>query len=343
MNNIEELEKIFNSHILFIYTNPKINDATISPSILKEIYYLIDTMNDYDTITLVINTRGGNLATGYKLMKMVKEKFNRINTIIVERCCSTGTFMALSSDNIYLTKYALVQPSEPQMDLFDEYSTSVSTSLIKNAIINDIKGINPYDISNYISTMKYYKKLCLDLYGEELGNKIFTYMHHSIDSHQTPLTIEELNKFVNTNYIDNDILTIIMEEHNKILEILKSKNDNQKLTLLKTKDNCLVEQKKFVDGKKVFDGYTHFKEEESDSKMKDNPRIKDIISERGKKNHQEYVDASIWDDNYDDEPIWDDNYDDEPIWDDNYDDETVFDEPVIKERKVPKAKVLKRK
>ncbi len=334
MDRIEDLEEKLNSHILFIYSNLRLKDATIGPPMVKEIYKEIELMNKYDTITILLHSKGGNLATGYRIMKLIKDKFPNVNAAVIERSCSTGTFMALASDKLYVSPFALISPAEPQMELFDEYSTSVSTSLIKNALLNDIKNVNPYDIANYISTLKYFKRLCLELYGEEKGLKIFDYMHREVDSHQMPLTVKELNKLIPTEYIDNRVLDILREEHEDILKLLKSCKDDERYTVLKSKDMCLVEQKKFEDGKKVIDGYIEFYGKEDD-KMKDNPRIRKILRERSSNAQGEYADAHQWNDQYDDEPQWNDQYDDEPQWNDQYDDEAVVDE---REKKVKKNK-----
>lgn len=341
MSRIKQIEELLNSHVLFIYNNFKIKDAMIGYTILKEIYRQLQTMNKYDTITIFYHTRGGNLATGYKIMEMIKSKFSKINSGVIERSCSTGTFMALVGDKLYITPHALISPSEPQMDLFDEYGTSVSTSLIKNAIENKLPDISSYDIANYISTLKYYRRLCLDIYGEDKGTKIFDYMHQNIDSHQTPLTIRDLNQLVDTEYFSQELYDLLIREHNEMLTQLKSKYHDEKLTILKSGDLCLIEEIKYdADGKKIVDGYIEHVEGKEEPPMKDNPRINAILSERNQRSKTvEYVDASNWNDKYDDEPQYDDTYDDEPKWNDQYDDEAVVDEKVEKVRKLRKEKV----
>ena len=46
---IIDLEEKLNSHLLFLYTNENLN-ASIQPSMVKEIYNQIKIMNKYDKI-----------------------------------------------------------------------------------------------------------------------------------------------------------------------------------------------------------------------------------------------------------------------------------------------------
>ena len=162
---IKYLEEQTNSHFLFIYNNLDEKDAIIDPNMVREISKSIKDMNEYNSITLVLNTRGGNLASGYKIIEILKNKFVNINSIVIEKCGSTGTFMLLASDNIYTTNYALITPTEPQLETYENGNNIVSSSVIRKYLedkdnLDRVEKLNPLTLGNYLSTISYFKKLC---------------------------------------------------------------------------------------------------------------------------------------------------------------------------------------
>ena len=72
---LEKLEEKLNSHIIFIYNNIALQDsAIIDNQMVTEIEKSIKNLNKYNSITFVLNTRGGNLASGYKCFRACASK-----------------------------------------------------------------------------------------------------------------------------------------------------------------------------------------------------------------------------------------------------------------------------
>ena len=313
MNNIEDLEKKLNSHILFIYQN---DSKAIDITILKEIYKHTKKMNDYDSINIVLHTKGGNLGVGTRIMYMLREKYNKVNCTIMELCASTGSLMALSSDNLFITPYTHITTAEPKIDIYDDKDTSVSVAIIRNLIdYNKDSNLDPIVFANYLATINYYKDLCYKINDKDKANKIINYMLTRINSHQYPLDINELNEMVNTEYLDKDIEKELEIVHDEIMDKLNSSTSkNKKLSIILSKNLMSIEEKIYNDSKeKVKEGFTTIERKEDN--MNNNKRIKAILNENTKA-QKSYCDGYI-DNEYDDSKYYD-NYTDLEYADSKY-------------------------
>ncbi len=133
--SLKKIEEELSSHLLFVYNNTSLQeDAVIDPELVTEVSKHIPDLNEYGSVTLVLHTRGGNLASGYKIINLLKEKYSNVDVIIIERCGSTGTFMALAADNLYVTSHAMITPTEPQMAVYDGYDSNVSIAVIISSL-----------------------------------------------------------------------------------------------------------------------------------------------------------------------------------------------------------------
>lgn len=345
---IKNIEKILDSHLLWLYTS---DDSYIEPSIIEHIYEHINKMDIYSKVTMVINTRGGNLATGYKIVKMMQEKFKEINTIVVERCSSTGTLMLLSSDQIYLSPFAVVTPTEPQINAYD-YG-NISVSVIRNYLdkVGDSK-LDAITYGTYLSTIEYFKKLCYNLFEAKKADAIIEYMLEEINSHEYPLSKEELEKLLlKIDYIPLNLQDDIYALHSKIKEFLDDKNcyESHKIVIMSSNLTTIYQKKYGLDRKKLDEGYIKL---EGDSFMKNkneekkvNGRISDILEDVKLNSSPTYKDAyndRHWDSytdsryhDYGDNSVYHD-YGDSSVYHDHYIDGAILSEQPKKKVKTTK-------
>lgn len=68
-----------------------------------------------DLIYLVLKTDGGDPNAGYRILKLIQAKFDKIVVIIPAECMSTGTLMALGADIIYMRKSACLGPLDTRI------------------------------------------------------------------------------------------------------------------------------------------------------------------------------------------------------------------------------------
>ncbi len=344
---IIDLEEKLNSHLLFLYTNENLN-ASIQPSMVKEIYNQIKIMNKYDKITLVINSNGGNLATGYRILSLIKEKYSSINTVCIEKASSTATFMLLSGENIYISPYALITPTEPQI----EYNNNV---ISVNDITKYIKrygpeNIDPMLLAIYGAKIEYFKHLCNNTYDKDEAKKIIDFMLNKVSSHQYPMSISDLKIMKkNVNILKPEILEHFEKIHEDIKEEFNRNITYQKKYIL-IKNFAYTFSYEIVYNKskeKVSEGYNRKGVKKMEKK---NIRIERIENEmKREKDVANYNDAhwdsyndSMYHDSYSDHY---DDYGDGSYYHDSYKDAFDFgnDEIGVTENEAPKTLVKNKK
>ena len=346
---LKELEERLSSHFLFIYNNlNEQENAIIDPDMLPEISNKIKNMNNYDSITIVLNTRGGNLASGYKIINMIKEKFSKVDVFVIGRCGSTGTFMALAADNLYTSNYAMITPTEPQMEICDGTNQSISISIVREFLDNIskypecIRSLDPITFGNYCATISYFKNLCYNTYDKDKARKITEFMLNRVNSHQYPLNKSDFKEMgITLLDIPKEIELFIELEHNQIVKFLADRSTTSiRYTVIRSKEETTVYEKKYSkDKSKIAEGYFIIKEEEFMKKtVEKNGRVTDIMSESEKSTKETtYKDAysdrhwdsyndSYYHDKYNDRYA---DYGDNSMYHDSYRDGAVVDKPKV--------------
>lgn len=349
--SIKEIERQINSHLLFVYNNLHQEDAIIEPSLITEISNHISTLNDYNSITLVINTRGGNLATGYKIIELLKGKYQDFNVIVVERCASTGTFIALAADKLYITPQALISPTEPQMDIFDMNYSNVSVSVIRNFLENHqehdqaVAKLDPITLGNYYSTISYFKHLCYNTYDKDKAEKIIRFMLEKVNSHQQPLTKKDFKEMgITIDELSDEIRNFIEQEHQKLIQCIHQKTKNYtRHTVVKSNAKTSVFEKRYDQNKnKIAEGYFVIEEDKDMANIPTkNSRVQDIMKEETVTSQpaHEYADAAAHHDSYNDSCYHDnyfdgyDDYGDSSTYHDEYGDSALFGEQKVYSKK----------
>ena len=192
-------------------------------------------------------------------LEIIKEKFKNIEGIVLGRCSSTGTFILLGTDKIYVGPYSMITPSEPQITIDNK---SYSTSIIRN-YLKENNSLDPIIYGNYLSIINYYKKLCKESYQD--SEKIINYMLKEVNSHQYPLNKKDFKKMnIEVDRLDEDIERLLLQRHHKILNYLKDKtNLENRFTLIETSNKILV-RKKIYDKNKTLINFDYNIIEESE-------------------------------------------------------------------------------
>lgn len=263
---IKELEKQKKEHYVFFYNNIYRGDDSIIDNAAVEILYdVFKHLTQYDKINLVLETGGGNLACGARLVHILKKMYKSYDVTILNRCHSTGTLIALGADNIYITPKTVISPCEPQMFLNDKV---ISTSIIRNYLAHKEElGLDSKDmltLGTYYATINYFKDLCYALYNKKLADNIIEYMLEKVNSHQYPISYQELlNLGINIQYLDELTLSTLFAEENDLKKnFLDQKHDDtisSQFTLIRdnetTKAYTKVYQQKQGIHTKIFEGY----------------------------------------------------------------------------------------
>jgi len=102
----------------------------------NDIYYLLDNIKD--SITFIIHTNGGESDLPNFLAYILKQKKIFVKTYIPQKALSAGSFIALSSNIIFMNWYSCMGPIDTQINYDlgneDEFEESFPAKFIKDVI-----------------------------------------------------------------------------------------------------------------------------------------------------------------------------------------------------------------
>ncbi len=266
--NIGDMEKLIHAHIVYFYNNIALGDKSIIDNeAVENLYNKLLDLNEYDTLNLVLETSGGNLAAGTRLIHIIRKLYRQFYVTVLNRVNSTGSLIALASDKLYLTPKTLITPFEPQMDLNNE---KISVSCIRN-IINNVSEDYLYNnldlitLGKYYASINYFKDLMHSIFSDRQSELMIEYMLNQVNSHQYPITINELKSILNVDLelINNGLLIHYLREEQKIKKLFNDDKNTDTIksysTIIKDKNSVLAYTKCYKirdDGyKKVYQGY----------------------------------------------------------------------------------------
>jgi len=113
----QQLEHYRNSKLLVYVTGSRQGlETQIANDILPKISEHLDKIGDTDKISLYLFTNGGNTLTAWSLVNLIKSFCKSFEVIIPSNCFSSGTLICLGSNNIVMTKQAMLGPIDPSVN-----------------------------------------------------------------------------------------------------------------------------------------------------------------------------------------------------------------------------------
>jgi hypothetical protein len=111
---IEQLQKIRNSSVICYITGDRERFNTkIGDDVVSIFYRHLELMNYRDNIDLFLYTRGGDMITPIRLVKLIRSYCKKFGILIPYRAHSAGTLVALGADEIIMTKLGELTPVDP--------------------------------------------------------------------------------------------------------------------------------------------------------------------------------------------------------------------------------------
>ncbi len=124
---IKRIEHDTQSKIITFYKNSKNRETTgmIDEESFNNIQLALDQIGDYDPVTLVLHSTGGQTIAGFKIADLLKKRQGPVQAIIPEEALSAATLIALSTQKIIMLNKSKVGPVEPQLFYGNEYVSSL--------------------------------------------------------------------------------------------------------------------------------------------------------------------------------------------------------------------------
>lgn len=114
---LAEIGKQRNSKaILFVTGDRPGMETQISPDVVDLFADHLDKMWPATKISLVLYTGGGNTATAWELINLLRIFSEELEIIVLSKAQSAGTMMCLGANNIVMTKQATMGPIDPSLN-----------------------------------------------------------------------------------------------------------------------------------------------------------------------------------------------------------------------------------
>ncbi|MBR3363064.1 MAG: ATP-dependent Clp protease proteolytic subunit [Bacilli bacterium] len=177
-NEIKRLIKIYNKKRntnLIIYAS---NFDPNLPTILeqKDYYYLkdiLDAVPKGENLDIYLETPGGSVTTAEEIVKYIHSEYNKISFVICGEAKSAGTIMAMSGNEILMTKTASLGPIDTQIpssrglisayDYIEWFNTKRKEAEKENKLnpVDEIiiSKIIPGELNSAINELKYAEEL----------------------------------------------------------------------------------------------------------------------------------------------------------------------------------------
>ena len=200
------LEEMLNKDVYLMCHNRQSARAMIDGTMVRVLRDMIRFSKRRDEAAIIIQTPGGYADEAIYICKFFREYYDGIDTYIVGDCYSGGTIIALSSDNIFMSRNACLGPIDVQIS-YDEKNpwepelygmvTALEKSLkdkeSAHAELAKVLKPNPGVLATYLKLKynyknlvgEYVKKHCKD---SETGEKVWEYLAELNFSHGSSLT-----------------------------------------------------------------------------------------------------------------------------------------------------------
>lgn len=175
---IKKYNKKTGSYLL-VYTvamGKSIPDIALQQSDFYSICNLLEDSGISKKLDMYIETPGGRGETAEEIVRYVREKFDEVNFVISGEAKSAGTIIALSGDNIMMTKTGSLGPIDAQVKIgrsvvsahnYMEWINSTRDKAEKNKSLNPFDAtmaaqISPRELKGVVHSLKFAQDLVKD-------------------------------------------------------------------------------------------------------------------------------------------------------------------------------------
>lgn len=112
---ITRIEKELQTKIITFYRNALNNKGLIDESVYRDFRTAVDSIGNYDPLTLIIHTMGGYTYFGWRIASCLMNRSTSVDAIVPEEALSMGTMITLAANGIIMFPDAHLSPIDPQL------------------------------------------------------------------------------------------------------------------------------------------------------------------------------------------------------------------------------------
>ncbi len=112
---INKIEVALQSKVITFYRNKTANDGgMIMEDTATDFQFALDDVGETEPLTLIINSTGGEIFSGWKIASSLYERMGKVCVIVPEEAWSAATMIALAGQELIMHPKATLGPVDPQ-------------------------------------------------------------------------------------------------------------------------------------------------------------------------------------------------------------------------------------
>ena len=104
--------------IVYVTSTREGVDSQLSGDAVREFIDQIDSITESSDVDVMIHSTGGDALAAWKLMSILRERFDKVYVLVPYMAFSAATLFALGADEIVMHPYASLGPIDPQILIF---------------------------------------------------------------------------------------------------------------------------------------------------------------------------------------------------------------------------------
>ena len=104
--------------IVYVTSTRQGVDSQLSGDAVREFIDQIDSIAESSDVDVMIHSTGGDALAAWKLMSVLRERFDKVYVLVPYMAFSAATLFALGADEIVMHPYASLGPIDPQILIF---------------------------------------------------------------------------------------------------------------------------------------------------------------------------------------------------------------------------------
>ncbi len=104
--------------IVYVTSTRQGVDAQLSGDAVREFIDQIDAIKASSEVDVMIHSTGGDALAAWKLMSILRERFDKVYVLVPHTAFSAATLFALGADEVVMHPYASLGPIDPQITIF---------------------------------------------------------------------------------------------------------------------------------------------------------------------------------------------------------------------------------
>lgn len=144
---------------------------------------------------LILTTYGGNPDAGYRIIRAIKRRYDKLSIYVLGFCKSTGTLMALGADEIIMSDFSEFGPLDIQLAKDDELSNTSGLNYLQSLISLNEQLFRSFE-DNFMNLKRKSSNTITTKTAAEISSKLSVGLISPISAQLDPIKMGEVQRAI---------------------------------------------------------------------------------------------------------------------------------------------------